>query len=307
MGRSKKYYQQIGLLSLLGASFIWGVAYIPTRHLGQNNVSVFFEILVRYTIPSIVILLLFFKDIISSSPQLIWKSILLGIVLFISLSLSIFGIQQMSYGSLGLILISLHIILVPIASFLFFRRKISFILAISIAISIIGTVILYSEGLIFSINKASLLCILASIGYTIYILLASKILNSSHSFSVIQFYQSITIIIFCIPFLFFHDPQILKKIPLFFTDKTILISLGFIGIFAGTIGYWLYFFGQKHIDPVFVPIVLSLQSIFAAILDLILFKIHLSTLQLVSYFLLLISFIIGSCNEYFMKKFQDNK
>ncbi|MGL4389043.1 MAG: hypothetical protein ACRCTJ_06605, partial [Brevinema sp.] len=62
--------------------------------------------------------------------------------------------------------------------------------------------------------------------------------------------------------------------------------------------------GQTKSDPVLIPIILSLQSFFATTTDMIFFKIELSSLQIIAYILLIGSFLLGSCDSYFQKKFQ---
>ncbi|MGL4562899.1 MAG: DMT family transporter [Brevinema sp.] len=305
MKKNPSFADKIGLISLLGASIIWGIAYIPTRILGQHNISVFFEIFVRYTIPTILIFILNIKEIMSISKKIICGSFLMGIILFIALSLSIYGLQNITHGSMGMIMMSLYIILVPLVSFVIFKQQISMIIIFCLLLSSIGSLLLSWGDGSFVYDKGTFLCSLASIAYTIYILLSARVLHdTSYAFGV-QFYQSITIIACSIPFLIKTDPEFLSKIPMIFDTPSLLWSLIYIGVVAGTMGYILYFLGQKHSNPVLVPIVLSLQSFFAALTDMLFFKIELSLIQIIAYILLLGSFLVCSCNAYIQKKFQD--
>ncbi|MGL4393865.1 MAG: DMT family transporter [Brevinema sp.] len=295
---------KLGLIALVAASLIWGIAFIPTRTLGQNGISIFFELLIRYTIPTILILLLKQKVIFSSSKKTILSGIVMGVILFIALSFSIYGIQNITHGSMGMLMMSLYIVLVPLASFVITKHKISPIMILAIIFASIGSMMLSWGNGQFMLDKGTIFCALASITYTIYILLGSKILHGNADAFVIQFYQSIAVIVLCIPFLMITAPDFASKIPMILATPAILYSILYIGIFAGTIGYMLYFFGQKESDPVIVPIVLSLQSLFATIADMFIFKIELAPLQIIAYILLLLSFFVGSCDAYLQTKFK---
>ncbi len=294
--------KMMGTIFLLSASFIWGIAYIPTRYLGSQNVSVFLELLVRYSFPLIIFGIYSFKDIKNIEINNIKKSLLVGLILFLALTLSIYGIRKIQYGSMGLLLISLNVIIVPLYFIVAKKKHISIILLISSLMSMLGIILLTTNNFKLSIDIGVLLCFLASICYSAYIILCSKILNDSRiKPAVLQFLQSLVFVIIC-SVLVLSDIKSLKSID--FTNINLYISFIFIGLFAGTIGYYLYFYGQKKSEPTIVALILASQTIFSAISEVIIFQIRPTIIQILSYTIIMLSIFIASSKDikFFNKK-----
>ena len=269
----------LGAFFLLCASLIWGIAYIPTRYLGEQNVSPFLELLVRYTIPFLIFGSIYFKKIIKTPFHIIKNCVLTGIVLFFAIVTSIYGIRMIQYGSMGLLLLSLQVIFVPIYFTIFKKQKLSFILSIAIILSFTGTVIL-TGSTDTSLNLGALLCFLASLGYTIYIILCSKILTAEVEPTILQFYQSATFILLCLPIVLWNNNSIQM---IDWSNANLYYAFLFIGIGAGTLGYQFFFYGQKMTSPITTSLILSTQIVFSAIADVLIFHIQLTNTQLLAY------------------------
>lgn len=285
----------IGIGSLIIASFIWGIAYIPTRYLGNNHFGVFFEVLIRYSIPALLFGILYFKQLKNASFSKLKKCFIAGIILFLSLILSIQGIRTIQYGSIGLLLISLNIIFVPVFNSIIFKHKIPKIIVICIIMSLGGTALLTWGTPSVPPNIGTLLCFLASIGYSFYIIFCSHILETNTSAGVLQFCQSIIFVILSIPLFIIVDYPTIHTFSLAIWSKpTLWAVIAFIGLCAGTIGYQLYFYGQKHTSPEITALILSCQNIFAGLADYFIFKINMTLAQKISYCLIFLSIVIVS-------------
>ena len=269
----------LGISLLLGASFIWGVAYIPTRYLGEQNVSPFLELLIRYTIPFVIFGSIYFKKIVKTPLHIIKNCVLTGIVLFLAIVTSIYGIRMVQFGSMGLLLLSLQVIFVPIYFTIFKKQKLSLILSIAIILSFTGTIIL-TGATNTSLNLGALLCFLASLGYTLYIILCSKILTTDVEPTILQFYQSATFIVLCLPIVLWNSSS-LQMIN--WSNPNLYYAFLFIGVCAGTLGYQFFFYGQKMASPITTSLILSTQIVFSAIADVLIFQIQLTNTQLLAY------------------------
>ena len=191
--------QLLGTGSLILAAFIWGTAFIPTRYLGSQGISVFLELLVRYSVPLLIFGILSFKQIRKTPKELVKKCMLTGLILFSALTLSIYGVRAIKYGSMGLLLISLNVVFVPLYFVIAKQKRISLLLIVAVILSLLGSVLLTYSNLGFSFDIGTVFCFLASLCYTAYIILCSKILTEDIPANVLQFFQSMTFVVLCIP------------------------------------------------------------------------------------------------------------
>ncbi len=304
----------IAIISLLVASLIWSVAFIPTRYNGDIGIGTFVEILFRYTIPLIIFGIIAFKKIKDTSKTVIRNSIITSICLFVALSCSIYGVRAVTYGSIGILLISLSVILVPIVSMLIYKKRVPLILFLSATVSLTAIIILANEqGALFvssvdpsditgvltstvsSVNTITpnigiLICVIASFGYTAYILLSNRMMKNDTPPEVLLFFQSLTFVVLSIPLVLFLERESLMAIDIsVWTDLKTWLSLGYIGLFAGTIAYYLYFFGHKYSAPTTVAVILSSQKIFAVIADIVIIEITLNRSQIIAYLMIIIA------------------
>ncbi len=280
----------LGGVLLLGASFIWGIAYIPTRYLGEQNVSVFLELLIRYSFPFTIFGLIYFKKIIKTPFSIIKKCLLTGSILFFSIVCTIYGIRIVQYGSIGLLLVSLNIILVPLYFVFYYKQKLPGNLIVGSALSFTGIVLLTIGTSNTPLNIGIFLCILASIGYTFYIIICSKMLTGDLEPGILQFFQSLSFLILCTPLILLQKDSFSN---VNWSNPTVLQACLFIGLGAGTLGYQLFFYGQKMSNPIVTTLILSSQIIFSMIADLILFKIELSIIQIIAYICIITAVFIA--------------
>ena len=302
-------------IALLVASLIWGVAFIPTRYNGELGIGVFFEILFRYTVPLIIFGIIAFKKIKDTSKVVIRNSIITSVCLFLALSCSIYGVRAVTYGSIGILLISLSVILVPIASILIYKKRVPLILFLSATVSLTAIIILTREqgALLIStveqsdikgvispiVNSATntitpqigiFICVIASFGYTAYILLTNRMMKNDTPPDVLLFFQSLTFVVLSLPLVLIVERESLMAIDIsVWTDLRTWLSLGYIGLFAGTIAYYLYFFGHKYSAPTTVAVILASQKIFATIADIVIVKITLNTSQIIAYLMIIVA------------------
>ncbi len=281
-----------GMILLLISSLIWGTAYIPTRYLGSQNVGVFFELLIRYAFPLVIFAIIAFKDIKNTSKTDMKKYMLTGLMLFSALALAVYGVRAISYGSMGLLLISLNTIFVPLYLVVAKKQKISKMLIIAAIMSMCGVVLLTMDNFKIKIDLGFVLCLLASVCFSAYIILCSKILKGTNAKpSVLQFYQSLVFVALC-SILVLTDIKSVQAID--FSNINVFIALAFIGLLAGTLAYYLYFYAMKITDPTTTGVILDSQIIFSAVSEVLIFRIQLGTTQIVAYLMVISAILIAS-------------
>lgn len=289
-----KSHNRSGSVLLLCASFIWGVAFVSTRYLGSQGFGVFFEILIRYFTPFLIFGLFYFKEIIKTPFRTIKVAILTGLILFITIILSIYGIRMVAKGSMGLLFLSLYVIFVPITTLLLKKENLSPMLISAACISFLGTILLRMEQAPGETNIGIMLCFLASIGYTVYIILCSKVLGNEVSAPILQFFQSVIFLSLTIPIFFLLEFP--KMPPIDFTNYKLLSAILYKGIFSGTLAYLCYFNGQKLVSPTRTAVILAMQSVFGALADYTIFRINLSFISILGYILIISATFMVSIN-----------
>ncbi|MGL5253637.1 MAG: DMT family transporter [Brevinema sp.] len=261
---------------LLCASLIWGFSFIPTRYLGANGFGVFFEMLCRFSGPIILLTPFFHKTIFTTPKENIINSILAGFVLFTGIVLTVLGLRMVSYGTVGVFLLSIYTILVPLYFSIIQRQKLSLLVKGSVLLATIGALLLAWGNPGAPPNLGTLLCVLAAICYAAYIIFCAYRAQdvSPQSF---QFYQCIGILLVAFPLYFIMEHQSLP-VSTIWQDRKLWGAIAFLAAAGGTIAYQLFFYGQIKAEPTAAAIILSMQSVFGALIETVFFGLNMSYL-----------------------------
>lgn len=250
---------------LMITAFIWGTAFVA-QSVGMDYVGPFTFIASRYIlggmflIPCIFILNKADKKSLNNKKDSDRKTLfiagaLCGAALFVASSFQQIGIQYTSVGKSGFIT-SLYIIIVPLLGLLF-KHKVSVKVWISVVISLAGLYLLcINES--FSISRGDFFILVCAFVFSIHILIIDKYSNlvNGVKMSCIQFFTAG--ILGSIPMFIFEKPQISNIL----TASTPIL---YAGIMSSGIAYTLQIIGQKYTSPVMATLIMSLESVFAAL------------------------------------------
>ena len=128
---------------------------------------------------------------------------------------------------------------------------------LGVAVATAGLYLLcVKEG--FSVNKGDLIVLLSALLFAVHILVIDRFspLVDSVKLACIQFF--VTAFLAAIPMLIFEKPDAVA-IAAFWAP------LLYLGIVSGGIAYTLQILGQKNADPAVASLIMSLESVFAAI------------------------------------------
>ncbi|WP_288327493.1 DMT family transporter [uncultured Clostridium sp.] len=250
---------------LILTALIWGTAFVA-QSVGMDFVGPFTFLAARSIIGGIVLIpCIFLLNKIGSKDKKIEKKenkkdlivggVLCGIVLCAASSLQQVGIIYTSVGKAGFIT-ALYIVIVPILG-LFLKKKVQSNVWLSVVISMVGLYLLcVKENL--GINKGDFLMFLSAFVFSIHILVIDHFspIVDGVKMSCIQFF--VCGIIAFIPAVIFENPELKNIIAAY---MPILYS----GIMSCGVAYTLQIVGQKYTDPVLASLILSLESVFAAL------------------------------------------
>lgn len=255
-----------GALCLALAAFIWGTAFVA-QSLGMDHLGPFTFNSTRNFIAVVILLpVIFFlrrrKDPAKAPGaaqhyrKTLWVGgVICGTILAVAAGLQQIGILYTTVGKAGF-LTALYIVLVPIAG-LFFGKRVPAAVWIGVAIAAVGTYMLSIQE-DFSIGTGDLFVLLCALGFTAHILAVD---HFSPQVSGVE--------LSCVQFL---TAGVLSGIVALLTEtpnlQDLWLSIGpllYTGVLSSGVAYTLQVVGQKDTPPAVASLVMSLESVFAAV------------------------------------------
>ena len=164
---------------LLLAALIWGFAFVAQVD-GAKYINAFTMIGIRFTVGIIALLpvVLIFERGRSSAEErryTVKASLITGIVLFAAITLQQYGIQITASAGVSGFITGLYTVFVPIAYFLFFKKKTGLQVWIGAGLALIGLFLLcYKAGEGLKFGWGELLLLLGSFLWTLHVILIDR-------------------------------------------------------------------------------------------------------------------------------------
>lgn len=260
----KKLQLRNSLLLLLTAT-IWGVAFVA-QSVGMDYVGPFTFNMLRSIIGGIVLIpCIFLLDKIAPKEEkkqteeelrqgrktLLLGGICCGVLLALAANMQQIGIQYTTVGRAGFIT-ACYIIIVPILSFLFFRKKCGISIVAAVILALIGLYLLcITDG--FAIGKGDLFVLICSFLFSFHILVIDYFspLVDGVKMSCIQFFVC----------------GIVSGIPALLTETIVWenilqawMPILYAGVMSCGVAYTLQIVGQKNMNPTVASLILSMES-----------------------------------------------
>ncbi len=252
-----------GNLLLLITAFIWGIAFVAQSE-GMNFVEPFTFNGIRSIIGGIVLLPVVFltsrkRSAAHGTKKDLWVGgIVCGILLGLASSLQQIGLCDpgTTAGKAGFIT-ALYIIIVPVIQ-VFSGKKLSFKTCAAILVSLVGMYLLCLSGGIGEFAKGDLYVMVCALVFSFHILVIDKFSPKVNgvALSCIQFF---TAGILCCAVMFFTETPTLSGL------KGAAVPILYAGVLSCGVAYTLQIIGQKYTTPILATIIMSLESVFAAL------------------------------------------
>ena len=249
-----------GSLSILLATVIWGSTFVA-QSVGVDHVGPFTFLSLRCFLAVAMLLLVLFlrnrKDFINilTDPRL-WKAgIPCGVALFAATALQQIGLIYTTAGKGGFIT-TMYIIMVPILG-LFLKQKPPKMVGISVVIAAVG-LYLISGACFTAINIGDVLMLLCAVAFAVQILIMDRVAGELNSMALNMSQALVCALISGICALIFDDTTWQGILDCWF-------PLCWAGIMSMGIAYTLQIVGQKSIEPTTASLLMSFESVFAAI------------------------------------------
>lgn len=283
----------IGSLLLVLVAMIWGTAFVFQRT-GMEQIEPITFNASRMTLAAaaIGILALFQKpshlsknssDAKSTSRTTIIGGALCGVFLAAGSIFQQMGLVYTTAGKAGFIT-ALYMLIVPILNFLIFKKRNSLVVWIAVLLGIAGMYLLCMKGG-FSLSAGDSLVLVCAFLFSGHILCCDRFVNKCNPIrlSAIQFITAAAIS--WVAAFILETPGVEKII-------SAIIPILYCGIVSGGIGYTLQIVAQKYTDPTVASLLMSLESVFAAISGALILGERMSARELIGCAVMFIAIVL---------------
>ncbi len=290
----------ISNIALIVAAMVWGIAFVSQEQ-AAKFVDTFTVNATRSLVASVALIpLILFTSKKSGQPVfektkedrklLVKAGVLCGTFLCLSSSLQQFGISiypaDAAVSARSGFITALYVIFVPIVGLLF-KRRVSISVWISVVVATIGLYLLCGSNGLSGIYLGDVLILSCAISFSLQILCVDHFIDKVDGIklSAIQFF--VCGVLSFILMLIFEDP----------TMENILLASRYIlylGIVSSGVGYTLQIIGQKYSDnPTVASILMSLESVFAALGGWLLMNKALSVIEIIGCVIMFFAIVLA--------------
>ena len=282
-----------GCLILLLTTVIWGCAFVA-QSVGMDHIGSFTFQAVRCLLGVLALLPVIFlfdlkktdgKTYISRwcDPKL-WKAgILCGIALFVASGTQQVGLIDTDAGKAGF-LTSMYIVIVPFLE-LFFRKKLSPATVLGVLVAVAGLYLVSGAGTT-GMAPSDMLMVLCAFAFAVQIVLVERLGMDMDGLRLN-----------CVQCLVC---SVLSAVVMAFTETPVLgdlincaLPLAYAGCLSMGVAYPLQIIGQQKVDSVPAAIIMSLESVFAALAGWLLLNERMSPRELTGCALLFTAVILS--------------
>ena len=274
------------LILLLGA-LIWGVAFVFQVE-GMDHVPPVTFMAARCFLAAVFLAVL---AMIVHKPTNAFRfnratlkgGILCGLFITVANNLQQIGIQYTTAGKAGFIT-GLYMLLVPIYGAILFRKKVDFKTWVSVLIGAFGMYLLcIKEG--FSIGQGDLYVLLCAVVFAGHIVCAGYYAEDAEPIKMSMLQFAVSFVLSTVWALLFEHPTMAAI-------WEARVSIAYCGIMSAGIGYTLQIVGQQRTKPEAAAIIMSLESVFAALAGWALLSERMSLRELIGCVLLFAAIIL---------------
>ncbi|MHC6180634.1 DMT family transporter [Clostridium sp. JNZ X4-2] len=247
--------------SLLLAAMLWGGGYAATKDV-LSNITPLYTMAIRFLCAGILISIIFFKIMIKITLEDMVRGLIIGIFLFLAYAAQTIGLKYTT-ASKQSFLTSVYVIVLPFLYWAVFKTKPTYRAVISAVISLIGIAILSLKShMQLNINIGDWLTLLSAVLFASHIISIACFARKSNPI-ILSVVQMMFAGVFSLLSAIIFEPNF-SKIP-----EGAMFPLFYLIVFSTMIGFLIQNVAQKYTNPNHVGILLSLESVFGAIISII--------------------------------------
>jgi drug/metabolite transporter (DMT)-like permease len=249
-------------LTLLLAAFIWGTAFIAQKTaVGAIGPVLFLGC--RFLLSALLLAPLAWAESRRRPDDLKpadWRlALMVGLSLFFGMAIQQIGIVTTSTTNAGF-LTAIYTVLVPAAAWVLLRRRPRLAVVAACVVSLAGAWLLEQGGTsVQSWGKGDVLILISDIGQAVQIILVERFLARHSRPLLLSFLQYAVITLLSFPLAFAFETVSWDGV------RQVMPSILYAGLLSGGVAFTLQIVAQRHTPPAEAAIIMSLESVFAAL------------------------------------------
>jgi drug/metabolite transporter (DMT)-like permease len=287
----KKHIGEIGLILV---SIIWGSGFVGTQLALDGGLTPLQLITLRFLIASILINVIFFKQIKANiNKAVIKRGIVLGVFLFLAFVVQTIGLLYTT-PSKNAFITAANVVIVPFIGYFVYKRKLDKIGIISSLMTLIGIAILSLEA-DFSINVGDFLTLICAFAFAFHIFFTSEF-ASKYSPIVLTSVQ------FGVAFLLSLVAQIFIGEGKIDADMSGYLGALYLGVFSTTIAFLVQTICQRKVEGTKTAIILSTEAVFGTLFSILMLNEPVTIKLVLGSGIIFVSIIMAETKLSFLKQ-----
>jgi drug/metabolite transporter (DMT)-like permease len=254
-------------LALVGVAAIWGATFVTVKN-AVEHVPVFEFLALRYALAGVVLTAAFWRQVMGLGRDGVRAGLLAGAFLFAGYSAQTIGLQYTRASNAGFVT-GLFVVIAPILSTLFLRRRPSVGPIVGIALATVGLALLsLTHG--FHVRYGDAIVLIAAVSFACHIVVLGRY-SPEHSpagLTVVQMWVAAGAAAVL---------SVTVEHPVAPTHPDVVWGVIITGLFAGALGFFIQTLAQRYVSPSRTALILVSEPVFAGLFGIWLLGETLST------------------------------
>ena len=244
-------------LALFATTLIWGSSFVILKNT-INEVPTFYVLAIRFTVAAALMLILGFKDLKKIDRNYIKGGVIMGVFMFIAYVLQTYGLFYTTPGK-NAFLTTTYCVITPFLYWVTAKKKPEINNVVAAGVCLAG-VCLVSQVNELSVNLGDMLTICCGLFFALHILAINKYVEG-RSIAMLTMIQFLTAGLLAWIFGLSTEPFPTA------ISSTSLWSLAYLSVMCTAVCYLLQTFGQRYASPSSTALIMTLESVFGAIIS----------------------------------------
>jgi len=273
-------------LSLLFVAFVWGGGFVAVKD-ALNTVTPMVLMSIRFVLAAVILYVFLHRYIGKISLIDFKKGSVVGVILFFAFAAQTFGLQFTTASKQGF-LTATYVVIVPLIYWILYRKRPPIKAFIGSFVTIIG-IGLISLNANFSLNVGDMLTLLCAVLFAGHIISIEYFAKDMNVFKLAFLQIAIAAVLFVITAL------ATEPIPSTLPPRA-WFAIIYLAIFSTFACFTIQTVAQKYTSSSHASIILSLESVFAALLGVLLLNEVLTPIMLVGCALIFVAILLVEVN-----------
>lgn len=284
---TRKEWIADGILTL--TALIWGTGFVVMKNT-LSSVPPAAIIAIRYGIATLLAAVLFRRHLKDIACADVARGALVGLLLALAYIVQTIGLDYTTAGK-NAFLTTVYVLLVPFASWLIFRQKLSRSNFIAAGLMLAGIGCLSLDGESGGLNIGDLLTLLCGVFYAAHIMAVERCQRKTNTYALIVLQFAFAAAFAAVYHLLFE-----RGLPMSLHMDTVG-SLLYLSVFSTTVAMSLQNIGQSMAPASHASILLSLESVFGALASCIFLGEAVTPRMLLGFAVIFAALVVNSQRE----------